>query len=206
MNLSDTDCLKILKTATIKIFQTDFSDNEVLSILTDTELTQHDKASMLCVSRRTISRCLKSLGLTRRVNKVDISIQNGKKWCSSCSRYLSFESFHYDAHSKVKLSQYCADCKKKRYSNKSKDERRDNWYRYEYGVSLDDFNQLLEEQGYKCAICKKSSKENLHVDHNHTTGEVRGLLCSKCNRGLGHFDESLDYLEAASNYLKRFTL
>ena len=70
-----------------------------------------------------------------------------------------------------------------------------------YGISLDDYNELFIQQGGKCAICGKLQSEfdyPFHVDHDHKTGKVRGLLCSGCNTGLGHFEklhkEMQDYL------------
>ena len=73
-----------------------------------------------------------------------------------------------------------------------------------YGISLDDYDRMLKEQGEKCAICKRPRSENnrnLHVDHNHATGKVRGLLCIRCNAGLGYFRESLELFDAAREYL-----
>lgn len=54
-----------------------------------------------------------------------------------------------------------------------------------------------------CAICSKPSRTRLHIDHNHKTGKYRGLLCSPCNIGLGHFKDSPSLLRKAIEYLKR---
>jgi len=71
-----------------------------------------------------------------------------------------------------------------------------------YGITIEDYNTLLTQQGEKCAICGKHQSEfnyPLHIDHDHKTGKVRGLLCSGCNTGLGHFEklhkEMQDYLK-----------
>jgi len=53
-----------------------------------------------------------------------------------------------------------------------------------YGLTLEDYDKMLKDQDYRCAICRRSQslfKYNLHVDHNHSTGKVRGLLCAGCN-------------------------
>ena len=70
-----------------------------------------------------------------------------------------------------------------------------------YGISTDDLNALLARQRGVCGICKKKGRK-LHVDHCHKTGKVRGLLCGKCNRGLGHYDDEPDRMRAAADYLE----
>lgn len=77
-----------------------------------------------------------------------------------------------------------------------------------YGISLDTYNSLLEAQNGVCAICncpetsiRKGKVCALAVDHDHKMGKVRGLLCSKCNVGLGYFDDNPDRLRAAALYL-----
>lgn len=54
----------------------------------------------------------------------------------------------------------------------------------------------------KCKICEKELHEEIHIDHNHTTGKVRGILCGKCNKGLGQFNDNIEFLTNAINYLK----
>jgi hypothetical protein len=76
-----------------------------------------------------------------------------------------------------------------------------------YGITLEDYNRMLEEQGGCCAICGKPStdyKRNLHVDHDHLTGKVRGLLCVRCNYGIGYFGEDTTLLENAKVYLTKY--
>jgi hypothetical protein len=76
-----------------------------------------------------------------------------------------------------------------------------------YGLTPEDYNLLLERQEGKCKICgaqdshRTGTKYNLFVDHCHTTGKVRGLLCHHCNAGLGHFKDSVEFLEHAKEYL-----
>ena len=78
--------------------------------------------------------------------------------------------------------------------------------KYKYGMTYDDFLDMLADQDGKCAICKapdakRKGDKHLHVDHNHQTGMVRGLLCNPCNRGLGFLGEA--NLQAALDYLQR---
>lgn len=71
-----------------------------------------------------------------------------------------------------------------------------------YEISIDEFNRLSEEQNNRCKICNRKEKtKQLAVDHDHKTGKVRGLLCERCNRGLGHFNDDPQVLEKAKNYL-----
>jgi hypothetical protein len=74
-------------------------------------------------------------------------------------------------------------------------------YREVYGISLADYEAMLERQRGACAICKKSD-EALCVDHCHACGKVRGLLCAKCNSALGFCNDSPEHLLAAVAYLQ----
>lgn len=70
-----------------------------------------------------------------------------------------------------------------------------------YNLDPADYQRMMEDQGGICAICKEPMTEP-HVDHDHETGCIRGLLCSTCNVGLGSFKDNLDWLEEAAEYLK----
>jgi len=74
-----------------------------------------------------------------------------------------------------------------------------------YGITLDDYRAMLEAQAGGCAICHAPEPEgqSLHVDHDHDTGAVRGLLCFTCNAGIGMFAHDIDLLSAAVAYLHR---
>lgn len=75
-----------------------------------------------------------------------------------------------------------------------------------YGISLEKYNEILCSQNNSCAICKKHKDEftkALAVDHCHTTGKVRGLLCTNCNRALGNIRDSIDGLKNAILYLEK---
>ena len=74
-----------------------------------------------------------------------------------------------------------------------------------YNLSVEDYNALLKEQNYLCAICLTPTPTGkwkvFAVDHYHTTGKVRGLLCNECNRGMGLLKDSSKLLRAAADYL-----
>lgn len=83
---------------------------------------------------------------------------------------------------------------------------RDRRLKYLYGINQEDYNKMFKEQDGKCKICfgPPSDKygKNLAVDHDHKTGKVRGLLCAKCNKGLGQFNDNPELFQRAISYIK----
>lgn len=78
------------------------------------------------------------------------------------------------------------------------------WPNLSWQESLNQYNALLKNQNYSCGIChkhKSTFNKELAVDHCHTTGKVRGLLCDSCNKGLGLLGDSLQAVKSALNYL-----
>jgi hypothetical protein len=155
------------------------------------------------------------------------------KKCRKCKLPKSLSEFVKDKNTKDGLSARCRKCRSedfkkwytenpevvKRVRAEGKERRRDYYnsperkkiYRERYiertfGIKYEQYDQMLEQQDGKCAICKKpetSSKcSYLSVDHDHKTGKIRGLLCVSCNRGLGMFWDDTLIMEKAINYLK----
>ena len=82
-------------------------------------------------------------------------------------------------------------------------ERKDN-LKKNFDITIEEYNNLFKKQGGTCSICRK--KENgklLAVDHNHKTGEIRGLFCMKCNTALGRFNDDLSLFKKAMEYLEK---
>ena len=84
-----------------------------------------------------------------------------------------------------------------------------NWHlKRKYGITHDEYLEMLEEQNGCCKICSLPATEERHgvlrVDHDHETGQVRALLCHHCNVLLGHSKEDIEILEKAIDYLKEF--
>jgi hypothetical protein len=76
----------------------------------------------------------------------------------------------------------------------------------QYGITVDDYNEMVINQNNVCAICGKEETEKnnkLSIDHDHETGMVRNLLCHKCNRGLGSFNDDIEILKNAVAYLSK---
>jgi hypothetical protein len=77
-----------------------------------------------------------------------------------------------------------------------------NYVRREYGITVEDYETMLKIQNNKCAICEGPPlKQMFCIDHCHKTGKIRGLLCHKCNSGLGLFNDSSSTLRSAFQYL-----
>ena len=74
-----------------------------------------------------------------------------------------------------------------------------------YNLSLGNYNKLFTKQKGKCAICctKLVRSKSIHVDHDHITHKIRGLLCHNCNLGLGHFKDRINILKKAIQYLEK---
>jgi|ERR1017187_7892677 hypothetical protein len=86
--------------------------------------------------------------------------------------------------------------------------RRKYEYEKKFNLTIEQYDEMLRQQDYKCAICRRDTpnkKQNTHwaVDHDHTTGKVRGLLCQNCNQGLGKFKDNKILLEEAIKYLQK---
>jgi hypothetical protein len=100
--------------------------------------------------------------------------------------------------------------RRKKASAKYRAENREKIRGYslaKHGLTLHDYNYLMDVQGSVCRICgaeaQKEKHGRLHVDHDHATGEIRGLLCARCNMGLGLFQDSPAILASTIDYLKR---
>jgi len=82
---------------------------------------------------------------------------------------------------------------------------RKSYLRRKYGMSIADYDRMFEEQNGVCAICGQPRPEErtLHVDHDHATGAIRGLLCFRCNNALGDFRDEHELFQRAADYLDR---
>lgn len=115
------------------------------------------------------------------------------KTCKTCLEEKPLEDFHVSKSN-------CKIC------------QRGKKLEYKYGITLQQYNDMLFAQHNGCKICKRSPEVvgTLIVDHNHSChpGEkacvncVRGLLCQDCNKGLGYFRDDVNLLEIAINYLR----
>jgi Recombination endonuclease VII len=125
------------------------------------------------------------------------------KLCTKCNEIKPLSSFSESKSEKGYKQYRCKACNKE-YREARKNIVKDYQLKYKFGISLDLYLQMLEEQNNACKICKSVCKtgRKLAVDHDHKTGNVRGLLCSKCNRALGLLNDDETILEEAIKYLK----
>jgi hypothetical protein len=135
--------------------------------------------------------------------------QKSLRSCSKCGLDESqtrFGDTGRDTHNKT-MCRSCINARRKKWRDKNPGWHLYNYLPRTYGISVDDYNSLLVEQNGVCAICERQPTGNskqearLHVDHNHETGEVRGLLCKDCNHGIGFFRDNPKLLGKAADYV-----
>lgn len=153
--------------------------------------------------------CAKSYRLSRQVVVEEIP---ELKECNVCDAVKSSKDFHKSGSSKDGLKSKCKDCSRGADGlHVSRDKRLKNMY----NISLKEYDDKLEYQGFNCAVCGISAEKcdaPLSVDHDHkccpgkkSCGEcVRGLLCTSCNIGLGYMKDDLKILEAAQTYIAKW--
>ncbi len=144
--------------------------------------------------------------------------------CPRCKRRKLLTKFNRNKNYKNGYSSWCRDCNKKacklyyinnrerllekcrEWNRKNKEKKHFQSIKRQYGVSMGRYKKIFNAQKGKCALCGKSQvacTRRLHIDHNHKTGEIRGLLCHGCNTGLGSFNDDISLLKKAISYLQR---
>lgn len=137
-----------------------------------------------------------------------------RKRCPKCKVPKSTKEFSKCVSRYDGLQPYCTKCRREydkinqrkyRADPAKKDKFREYDLKKRFGITLDDYNCMMDEQDGKCAICGAIYGDNfgnpLTVDHCHKWGHIRGLLCRNCNYGLGNFDDNVEYLHNAIRYL-----
>ncbi|MEX2554408.1 MAG: endonuclease VII domain-containing protein [Actinomycetota bacterium] len=132
------------------------------------------------------------------------SLFSAKKRCPDCKKLKSSEDFPRNKNYKDGRHPYCKPCHNAR-GRESKDRlyggSRHYHLKRRYGIGAAEVDERIRQQGGVCAICRSRPAE--HVDHNHRTGKVRGILCFGCNGGLGQFQENATSLRRAIDYVER---
>ena len=135
----------------------------------------------------------------------------GMKQCPKCKEKKKIESF-YEYTDSGKRASYCIVCTseyqktlpKNKPTEARRKQNRNNLLLRKYKVTLEDYERMLQEQDGKCAICEEVNFDrSLAVDHDHVTGAVRQLLCSKCNIAIGFLRENPRIARNVATYLER---
>lgn len=150
------------------------------------------------------------------------------KKCTKCGTVKPLDEFYRQARNKDGRSNDCGDCRRrynleKYHQNKNATNPKRNRQRREtksykdyslrqrYGITVEQYETLRQQQDGCCAICKQAEQQrdarygtllDLAVDHDHNTGEIRGLLCSACNTAIGKFNDDPQLLREAIRYLE----
>lgn len=133
------------------------------------------------------------------------------KVCTRCKEEKPIDAFHRNTvrNGKVKYQARCKSCRKETRPKQSDAEkaamRRRNYMNF-YGITPEQYDEMMVAQDYRCAICRQHQDEFVRafaVDHDHKTGAVRGLLCRGCNTGIGNLADDPDRVFAAWAYLNQ---
>lgn len=127
-----------------------------------------------------------------------------EKFCSTCNSKKALDEFYTDKNARDGYRYMCIECTLN-YNRQRPNQRKDINLRYQWGIDLNQYNEILTKQKFCCAICSRHQSEfrvMFSVDHCHEKNEIRGLLCDPCNRGLGQFKHIHDRLIKAAKYLK----
>lgn len=139
------------------------------------------------------------------------------KVCKTCWTEKPLTEYHRQPNSPDGLRYSCKKCVSARERERYKDPRYKRKQRrastkWKYGITWDKVEAMFAEQGGGCAICSRvlslevNSEDRMRairVDHCHTSGQVRGLLCDWCNTGIARFDDNPGTLRAAAKYLEK---
>lgn len=135
------------------------------------------------------------------------------KTCTRCKERKGIEYFGADKSKTDGYASHCKQCRnlhekskrvagERKYKYRKRDPAKQREYviRCRYGLELHELQRMVDNQDNRCAICSKELTR-YHIDHDHSTGEVRGLLCASCNSALGKLDDSIEILQNAIDYL-----
>lgn len=129
------------------------------------------------------------------------------KTCSTCGIEKSVEDFYKSSQAKDGLQYSCKTCTTARDTGPRAEQKRNYaWKRKlasDFGMTPEDYWEMFDRQNGRCAICRAlPGWKRLAVDHDHETSDVRGLLCSQCNTGLGFFKDDPELVAEALSYLR----
>lgn len=159
--------------------------------------------------------CSKDCAAAARI--AEVRTRTSKR-CPRCKAERPVEAFRPNKARPDGRAGLCRPCENKseaewrRTTDKGLAMQRRSHRRYKYGLEPSDYDAMAEAQGGVCAICEQPESivgargvpKSLSIDHNHITGVTRGLLCQRCNQGIGNMKENPARLRAAADYLERW--
>lgn len=131
------------------------------------------------------------------------------KICNICKSSKPFFEFSKSNSPKGDGYQYtckiCNTIEKRKWREANQDKNRNTKYLRKFGITLNDVVAIIQQQNNKCAICNINIElgSKTHLDHDHLTGKIRGVLCQKCNHAIGLFKDSTKVLKSAILYLEK---
>lgn len=133
---------------------------------------------------------------------------NGQKRCCMCHFTKEVAQFCADRNEPDGLLNRCRPCNSSMsstYHAKNKDKAKNRWLLHKFNITLTQYTEILARQGGRCAVCHRTNPEQKYfpVDHKHSTGQVRGILCGTCNVGIGMFYDNPELLRQAAQYLEQ---
>lgn len=140
-----------------------------------------------------------------------------EKECLICKTIKPLVSFHKHGATRTRRSPYCSDCANKKArdwtaANSHRDDykkrKRANYYKHKYNLSIEQVEEIFDNQNGCCDICRKQLHKGFQgfdVDHCHKTGKIRGILCNNCNKAIGGLQESVENLKSAILYLEKYS-
>lgn len=134
----------------------------------------------------------------------DMLFDEGKKICSICGDIKEITEFGKDKHNKYGVLSCCKDCRKNGL-DKFETRNKQTYYRvtHVYGGSREDALRIIDSK--VCEICGESFDNTAkQIDHDHSTNKVRGALCCKCNLSIGGFNDDIDKIKRAIEYIKKY--
>lgn len=166
-------------------------------------LAPYCKACFGLRNSRSYRKKQSKLGKQTRPYRRYSDVPDGMKYCARCREIKSVEEFGSNRSEKSGLTTYCRPCHSAAMAEvrrRNHGSARNYLLKLRYGVTEEQVEQMIAEQGGICVICLRD--EPKHVDHDHMTGLVRRILCFKCNGALGQFEDDPDRLRRAAEYLE----
>lgn len=134
-----------------------------------------------------------------------VSVEHKK--CSKCGQTKTASDFYTNRHLRSGLASWCKAChqgygREWKRSEAGKLKQKRDWLKRDFGITPEDYERLLERCDHRCLAC--GSQKQLHIDHDHATGRIRGILCGNCNRALGLLRDDAIRISQLLEYAKAY--